>query len=190
MRWRRGFADAFQDFGRSGKIGKSLADVAPALVAIGVNEEGSVERNVMTLHTRAAMQQAVSADYTSTGIAQHGELTIQDGLPDEQRMLFVINTYGNYADVLVSEFFAVPRELAQLAGAIRSPISSVEDQKQALAAHRGEMKFAALLILEREIGSQFACSRRDLGPGQDLPNCRKREREGQQDNPETGCFPH
>jgi hypothetical protein len=62
----------------------------------------------------------------------------------------------------------VLRELAQLTRAVGSPIATVENQEQALAAHRSQVKNSAVLVSECEIGSKLAHGRGRVRPGKDL----------------------
>ena len=50
-------------------------------------------------------------------------------------MLTVVNANRNKTRVEGVELFRVPRELAQLARAVRSPVAAIKNQKHALATH-------------------------------------------------------
>jgi hypothetical protein len=92
-------------------------------------------------------------------------------------MLGIIHTNRYKTSVEGSELFGVPRELAQLARAVGSPIPSVEHQEHTLAVHGCEVKSFVALVLEGEIRGQLAFCRCDLGLGQDLLS---RDNSGQQ----------
>jgi hypothetical protein len=80
-------------------------------------------------------------------------------------VLKVVNADGGDAGIEFFEVFFVPRELAQLDYAERSPVAAVEDEQYAMAAMVGEVERLARLVGEREVrGNQARCrSRLRLG---------------------------
>jgi hypothetical protein len=103
-----------------------------------------------------------------TGIAQNGELSVHDVLPDFQRVLAVVNANSDQMCVERFELSYVPRELAQLACAVGSPVSAVEDQEHALAAQRREADGLTVFVIKDEVRRRLAHRKRDLWPGQVL----------------------
>ena len=68
-----------------------------------------------------------------TWVAQDGEPTVHNGVPDNERVLAVVNADGNKTGVEGVELFRMPRELAQLPRAVRSPVPPIENQEHASA---------------------------------------------------------
>lgn len=60
---------------------------------------------------------------------------VHNAVPDKERVFAVVNADSNNPCVEGVKFFGMLRELAQLAGAVRSPVAPIENQKHALAAH-------------------------------------------------------
>ena len=102
--------------------------MAPAFPAIGVHQQTSVQRDVSSFHARTGVDQAIGPNYPGAGIAQDGELAADNLLPHETRVLAVVNADGYKTGVEGIELFYVPRELAQLARAIGSPVPAIKDQ--------------------------------------------------------------
>lgn len=121
--------------------------MTPSLTPIYINEESSVQRDIISFHTRMRVDQAVGANHLSPGITEDRELAVYDGLPDLKCVFPIVNAdrYKARADLL--ELFRMLRELAQLTGAVGSPVPAVKDQEQALAAHRCKAKSLTLLVL-------------------------------------------
>lgn len=108
--------------------------MAPAFLAIGLHQQSSVQRNVPSLHSRAGVNKAIGSNYPGAGIAQDGELAVDNLLPHETRVLAIVNADGYRTRVEGIELFCVPRELAQLARAIGSPIPTIKDQQNPFAS--------------------------------------------------------
>lgn len=102
------------------------------------------------------MHQAVGPNHLSIGIAQDGELLVHHFLPDEKRVLAVVNTYSYDSRLERIKLGPVPRELAQLSSAEGSPVPAVEDQEHAFAALRRKAKALPVLVLQREVRRQLA----------------------------------
>jgi hypothetical protein len=83
-------------------------------------------------------------------------------------VLAVINANSYKASVEGVELFRMPRELAQLACAVRSPVPPIENQKHASATHWRKTNGFAVLVLECKVWRRLALSGSDLGPRQDL----------------------
>lgn len=81
------------------------------------------------------MQQAIGPNYPRTRVAQDSEPAVHNALPDLRCVLSIVNANSYHASVEGFELFCVPRELAQLARAVGSPVAAIEDQEHALAAH-------------------------------------------------------
>ena len=103
-----------------------------------------------------------------TWVAQDGEPTVHNGVPDNERVLAVVNADGNKTGVEGVELFRMPRELAQLPRAVRSPVPPIENQEHASATHWRKTNGFAVLVLERKVWRRLALSGSDLGPRQDL----------------------
>jgi len=80
-------------------------------------------------------------------------------------MRAVVGADADQAHAQRVKLLFVPRELAQFAGAERSPVAAIKDQQQAPAAMGGEMEVAAILVLEGEIGRRLALGGSDLRLG-------------------------
>lgn len=143
----RRFANACQDFCRGGEIRERFANMAPALPAIGLHQQTSVQRDVPSFHSRTGVDQAIGPNYPGAGIAQDDELAVDHLLPHGTRVLAVVNTDGYKTGVEGIELFYVLRELAQLARAIRSPIPAIKDQQDAFASEGRQVKASAFLVL-------------------------------------------
>jgi hypothetical protein len=142
--------------------------MAPAFLPIGVHQQSSVQRDVPSFHARIGVDQAIGPNRPGTGIAQNGDLAVDNLLPHETRVLAIVSADGYKTGVQGVELFYVPRELAQLAGAIGSPIPAIKDQQHAFASHGRQAKVPALLVLKRESRRQLAFCGSDLRPGQNL----------------------
>jgi hypothetical protein len=95
--------------------------------------------------------QAVGPNHLSTGITQDRELAVHNGVPDMVRVLAVVNADGYKTRVEGVELFLMPRELAQLARAIGSPVPPIENQEHASATHWRKANGLAVLVLERKV---------------------------------------
>ena len=80
------------------------------------------------------MDQAISTDHLSHRIAQYREPAVDNFLPDQTGVLTVIYTDRHNPRIQRIEVFFVPRELAQLARAVGSPVAAIENKQNALAA--------------------------------------------------------
>ena len=107
----------------------------PSLAAINIHEQCCIQRDVVSFHASTAMQQAVGLNHLGTGVAQDGELAVHNAVPDKKSVFAVVNADGYNTRVEGVEFFRMPRELAQLARAVRSPVAAIKNQKHALATH-------------------------------------------------------
>ena len=155
-------------FVRGYEIRKRLADVPPSLPAVDINEQSRVESDVASICAGVGVHEAVGTNHLSTRIAQDGELAIYNGLPDKERMLAVVNADRDQARVKRLELLRVPRELAQLAAAVRSPVAAIKKQEHALSAHRGEAKRLAVLVLQCDVRGWLTLGGSDLWLGQNL----------------------
>ena len=79
------------------------------------------------------MNETVRADHLRTRVAQDIELMVHNTVPDNERVFAVINADSNNPCIEGIEFFGMPRELAQLARAVRSPVPPIENQEHASA---------------------------------------------------------
>jgi hypothetical protein len=95
-------------------------------------------------------------------------LTVHNAVPDKERVLAVVNADGYKTGVEGVELFRMPRELAQLARAVRSPVPPIEDQEHTSGAHLHKANGFAVLVLERKVWRCLALGGSDLGPRQDL----------------------
>ncbi len=177
MRAGGGFADALQDFVGCRNVGQGVADPAPTLAAVGIYKQCGIESDVLTLHTCAGVDQTIGVNHVGTRIAQNGELAVQNLFPDIKGVLPVVYADGGHPRVEGCEFLAVLRELAQLSGAVRSPVSAIKDQQHALSAQRAEAKVAAMLVLEDEVGRGLAWGGADLRFGQHLGERERRDKQ-------------
>jgi len=80
------------------------------------------------------MEQSIGADHLSRRVAQDRELAVDNFLPDQTGVLTVIYTDCHNPRIQRIEVFFVPRELAQLARAVGSPVAAIEKQEHTLAA--------------------------------------------------------
>jgi hypothetical protein len=103
-----------------------------------------------------------------TRVTQDGEATVHNGVPDKERVLAVVNADGYKTGVEGVELFRMPRELAQLASAVRSPVPPIENQEHASATQRRKTNGSAVLVLECKVWRWLAHSGSNLGTGQDL----------------------
>ena len=101
--------------------------MTPSLAAIEVNEQSCVQGDVLSLHTGTAVQKTVGTNHPRTWVAQDCELTVHNVVPDTEGVLAIINADGYKTGIDRVELFRMLRELAQLARAVRSPVSSVEN---------------------------------------------------------------
>jgi len=83
-------------------------------------------------------------------------------------VLAVINANSYEASVEGVELFRMPRELAQLACAVRSPVPPIENQEHASATHWRKANGFAVLVLECKVWRWLAHRGSNLGTGQDL----------------------
>jgi hypothetical protein len=157
-----------QDFLRRGKIGKRLADVPPTLAAIDVDEDSCIQGDVLSVLAGAGMNDSIRANHLGARVAEDSELAVDNSVPDKKCVLAVVHAYGDETRIEGNKLFCVPRELAQLTRAVGSPIATVENQKQALAAHRGQVKRPTVLVPECEIGGELAHGRKCVRLGKDL----------------------
>ena len=104
----------------------------PAFAPVGVHQQSGVQRNVPSLDSRTGVYQAVGPNHLSTGITQDCELAVHNAVPDMVRVLAVVNADGYKTGVEGVELFGMPRELAQLARAVRSPVPAIENQEHAV----------------------------------------------------------
>lgn len=88
-------------------------------------------------------------------------------------MLAVVNADGNKTRVERVELFRAPRELAQLARAVGSPVPAIEDQEHTFAVHRRKAKGLAVLVLQCEVRRRLALGKGDLWFREDLLRGRK-----------------
>jgi hypothetical protein len=137
-------------------------------VAINIHEQSCVQRDILSAHTGTAMQQTVGRNHLSTWVAQDGEPSVHNAVPHKERVLAVVNADGYKTGVEGVELFRMPRELAQLARAVRSPVTPIENQEHASATHWRKTNGLAVLVLECKVWRRFALSGSDLGPRQDL----------------------
>ena len=80
------------------------------------------------------MDQSIGADHLSRRVAQDRKLAVDNFLPDQTGVLTVIYTDRHNPRIQRIEVFFVPRELAQLARAVGSPVAAIENKQNALAA--------------------------------------------------------
>jgi hypothetical protein len=137
-------------------------------VPVEIYEECGIQRNVLSLHACTGVQQAIGPNYPRTRVAQDSEPAVHNALPDLRCVLSIVNANSYHASVEGFELFCVPRELAQLARAVGSPVAAIEDQEHAFAAHRRQADGLTVFVLEDEVRSRLAHRRRDLRPGQVL----------------------
>ena len=133
-----------------------MANSAPALAPIRVNEQSSIQRDVASLETGGGVYQAVGTDHTSPRITQDRELAVYDFFPDRSRMVTIVNADSQNTGFDGIKVLLVPRELAQLAGTVRSPISAIEKQEYTLAAQRSEPERLAVFVFQDEVGRWLA----------------------------------
>lgn len=129
----RCFADMFHSLFRGGEIRERFADMPPAFPSVNLHEHSRVERDISPVHATTGVHYSVGANDSSTGIAQDGELAVYNLVPHHAPLLAVINADRHQAGVERLKLFCMPRELAQLGGAVGSPIAAIEDQQDALA---------------------------------------------------------
>jgi len=101
--------------------------MAPSLAAINIHEQSCVQGDVLSLHTGTVVQKTIGTNHPRTWVAQDGELTVHNVVPDTEGVLAIVNADGYKTGIDRVELFRVLRELAQLARAVRSPVSSVEN---------------------------------------------------------------
>jgi hypothetical protein len=126
------FADTGQDLLCGGEIGEGLTSSPPALAAIHLNEQSGIQRDVGSVDAARGVQQAVGANHASPGITQDRELAVHHFFPDGASVLVIVNADRQHPRVEGIEIFFVPRELAQLARTVGSPIPAIEKQEHAL----------------------------------------------------------
>jgi hypothetical protein len=80
------------------------------------------------------MEQSIGEDHLSRRVAQDRELAVDNFLPDQTGVLAVIHTDCHNPRIQRIEVFFVPRELAQLTRAVRSPVAPVKNKQHAFAA--------------------------------------------------------
>ena len=120
--------DVFHSFFGSREIREGFADVPPAFPPVNIHEQSRVQRDVSSLHATTGVHQPERANDSSARIAQHGELAVYNLFPDHARLLGIVDADRNEARVEGLKLFCMPRELAQLGGAIRSPVAAIKDQ--------------------------------------------------------------
>jgi hypothetical protein len=81
------------------------------------------------------VHKTVGTNHPRTWVAQDGELTVHNVVPDTEGVLAVINADGYKSRIEKVELFRMLRELAQLARAVRSPVSSIKNQEDAPTLH-------------------------------------------------------
>jgi hypothetical protein len=96
------------------------------------------------------MHHAVQPDDARSRIAEQGKFLSQL-LPQVARRCRRIDADADQLNAERIEVGFMLRELAELAGAERSPISAIKNQQDALAAHGSEMKRLAVLVGESEV---------------------------------------
>jgi hypothetical protein len=133
--------------------------------------------------------EAVGSDHPGAGIAQDSELAVHNLLPDRNCVLAVVHADGYETGVESLKLFFVTRELAQLGGAIGSPVTAIEDQDDAFAAQRRKAEVFAFLILQGESRRGLALRRSDLRPRQDLRPGQRTE-QNKDDNYRSRSPPH
>jgi hypothetical protein len=166
--WMSRFTDACENFFGRGDVGQSFADSAPAFASIGIDQQRGIQSDVLAFHSTARVNQAIGANYPGARIAQGSELTVHYLLPDRKCMLAIVHTQGYYPRIEKIKFFAVTRELAQLAHAVGSPVAAVEDQQHALTAQRRKAKRFAVFVLQGKLWRGLANCGRSMWSGQDL----------------------
>ena len=128
----------FQNLRRLGYVRHSFAHAPPAFHALFVDQQSGSNRYV-GITFAVGVQQAELANDLRAGIAEHGELLLNGFLPNGVGMFHVIHADGNQVCVELVEGGFLPRELAQLDDAERSPIAAVEDDEDAMALVLGEV---------------------------------------------------
>ena len=158
-------ANTFQNVRRFGNVGDSFAHAPPKLRALCVDQYGGSDSDVGVAFA-IGVEQAVLADHLGPGVAEDGELFLDSLFPDRVGVLDVIHADGNQVRVELIEVGFVPRELAQLDYAERSPIAAVEDDEDAMALLVGEMVGLSVLVGEGEVGGRQSRGGGDLRLGQ------------------------
>jgi hypothetical protein len=123
----RRFANTQQNVFRGWYISERLADMPPSLAAINIHEQSCVQGDVLSLHTGTTVQKTVGSNHPRTWVAQDGELTVHNVVPDTEGVLAIVNADGYKTGIERLELFRMLRELAQLARAVRSPVSSIKN---------------------------------------------------------------
>jgi hypothetical protein len=162
-------------FFRRREIGNGGTDSPPTLAPINLDEQSRVQSDVLPFHTGVGVKQTIGANYLRARIAQDRELAVRNLLEDGKGMLAVIYADGQETGVEGFEVFCVPRELAQLSGAVRSPVSTIEDQEHPRTAQRCEGYGLAMFVLQDEVWRRLAHRGRDLRPGQVLTRGKDRK---------------
>lgn len=121
--------------------------MAPSFAPIYINEKSSVQSDIASVDAGVRVYQSIRANHLSSGITKNGELAVDGGLPNLECMFLIVNTDRYKARADLVELFRMLRELAQLTGAVGSPVPAVKDQEHALAAHRRKAKSLTLLVL-------------------------------------------
>ena len=129
MRCRLG--NALQNFLRAGDIGEGCAHSPPAFASLSIDEQRGVQSDVVPFFSSIGMDQSISSDHLSTWVAQD---RVDNFLPDQTGVLAIIDTDCDQPRIQGIEVFFVPRELAQLTRAVRSPIAPVKNKQHAPAA--------------------------------------------------------
>jgi hypothetical protein len=127
-------ANALRDFLCAGDIGEGCAHSPPAFASLSIDEQRGVQSDVVPFFSSIGMDQSISSDHLSTWVAQDREPAIDNFLPDQTGVLAIIDTDCDKPRIQGIEVFFVPRELAQLTRAVRSPIAPVKNKQHAPAA--------------------------------------------------------
>jgi hypothetical protein len=101
------------------------------------------------------MCQTIGTNYFCAGIAEDGELAIDDFFPDGSGVFTVVHADCYHARLETVEIFFVLRELAQFPCAIRSPVSPIKNQQDPLAPKRRQAELPAVFIFQGEIWCWF-----------------------------------
>jgi hypothetical protein len=83
-------------------------------------------------------------------------------------MVTIVNADSQNTGFEGIKVLLVPRELAQLAGTVGSPISAIEKQEYTLAAQGSEPERLGVFVLQDEVGRWLAFRGGYLWLGQDL----------------------
>jgi len=151
----------------AGNIRNGFTDPTPAFDALLIDKDRSSDRNVLSV-CAACVQQTVPADDLRTRIAQDRKVMVCDFFPYLTSVLHVIHTQGDDLSLPFVEFLLVPRELAQLRHAIRSPVPAIEDQQYPTASKGRQAKVLSRLISQSKVGSRSTLGGLNLRFGQSM----------------------